>query len=256
MKGRPADAPGPGPVTASGATLSHPEIIAHRGASRERPENTLAAFRRALELGADAIELDVHLTADGVLVVHHDAILGGEPPTPLSGRAIRTVTSGELLAFRVRGEQVPTLAAVLDAVGQRMVVYCELKGPGTAGPAVRALTDPSRHVPGSPWRTAVHSFDHRMVDEARRLAPELPRGLLEASYHLDPTASLSSVDARDLWQHWELIDEALVDAVHARAGRVVAWTANDTDVMARLAAMRVDALCTDDVAAARRVLGG
>ena len=87
------------------------------------------------------------------------------------------------------------------------------------------------------------------------MAPALPRGVLETSYHVDPTASLRSVNGRDLWQQWELIDQPLVDAVHAEQGRVVAWTVNDAVVMSRLAALGVDALCTDDVTLARRVLG-
>jgi glycerophosphoryl diester phosphodiesterase len=240
--------------TAHGVPLPNPEIIAHRGASRERPENTLAAFRRALELGAGGIELDVHRTRDGVLVVHHDPVPGEAPSTALAGRAIPTLTAEELRGFRVRGEPIPTLAQVLEAVGLKLAVYCELKGAGTGAPAVNLLAEASGSATGRSWRAAVHSFDHRQVAEARRLAPSLPRGVLETSYHLDPTASLRSVDARDLWQHWELIDQALVDAVHAHGGRVVAWTVNDAEAVARLAAMGVDALCTDDVPLARRVL--
>ncbi|HVT38460.1 MAG TPA: glycerophosphodiester phosphodiesterase [Gemmatimonadaceae bacterium] len=227
--------------------MSPPEVIAHRGASRERPENTVAAFRRAVELGADGIELDVQLTADGVLVVHHDAVLPEIPLAALSRRAIRTLTSGELRRFRVRGEPVPTLAEVLRAVGLEISIYCELKGPRTAGPATALLL-------GGERRSAVHAFDHRQIAEARRLALALPRGILEASYHLDPTAAMSGVDARDLWMYWEMIDEPLVTAVHARGGRVVAWTVNDGPSMAALAALGVDALCTDDVPLARRTL--
>ena len=227
--------------------MPRPQVIAHRGASRDQPENTLAAFRRAAELGADGVELDVHCTADGALVVHHDAVPGQAPTPALAGRAIRTLTAGDLRAFRVRGEPIPTLAEVLDAVGSKVIVYCELKGEGTAAPAVKLLNDPR-------WRAAVHGFDHRQVAEARRIAPSLARGVLESAYHLEPTASMTSVDARDLWQYWELIDEALVEVVHARGGRLVAWTVNDPDVMARLARMGVDALCTDDVAMARRAL--
>lgn len=236
------------PVTTCGVDLLPPEIIAHRGASREEPENTLAAFRRALQLGADGIELDVHRSSDGTLFVHHDPVPAHAPAADLAGRPISTLTAGELSAFRVRGEPIPTLAEVLDAVGAELTVYCELKGAGTAEPAVLLLWD-------SHWSAAVHSFDHRQVAEARRIAPAFPRGVLEASYHLHPTASMSSVDARDLWQHWELIDRPLIDAAHGRGGRVVAWTANDADVMQRLTELGVDALCTDDVALARRTLG-
>src|ERR1700694_3849355 len=187
--------------------MSPPELIAHRGASRERPENTLAAFLRAVEVEADGIELDVHLTADGVLMFHQAPILPESPSAALSGRAIQTLTAEQLRTFRVRGEPMPALIEVLKAVGSDVAVYCELKGARTAGPATELLL-------GAAGRSAVHAFDHRQIAEARRLAPSVPRGILEASYHLDPTAPMASVDARDLWMHWEMIDEPLVTAVH------------------------------------------
>ena len=224
------------------------EIIAHRGASSERPENTIVAFKRAMELGADAIELDVHLSHDGYLIVHHDPI-PHDPPTPaLANRDIQSMTHEELCAFRVRGEPIPTLEQVFEVVGTNLVVYCELKGARTAAPTVRMLT-------GHRTRAAIHSFDHRMVDEARRLAPDLPRGVLEAAYHVVPTDTMASVDARDLWQAAELIDKAMVDAVHAKGGRVIAWTVNDAPTMKRLASLGVDGLCSNDVALCKRTLG-
>ncbi len=224
------------------------EIIAHRGASRERPENTLAAFARAAELGADAVELDVHLTADDVLVVHHDATPHAAPAPALTGRTIRSLTAQELSAFRVRGEPIPTLQQVIDAVGEKLVIYCELKGAATAAPAVKLLEPLG-------GRAAVHAFDHRQVADAQRLAPALARGVLEASYHLLPTDTMASVDARDLWEAGEIIDKAMVDAVHARGGRVIAWTVDSADEMRRLASIGIDGLCTNDVALCRSTLG-
>lgn len=224
------------------------EIIAHRGASAERPENTLVAFARAVDLGADAVELDVHLSADGVLMVHHDATPREAPLPHLARRAIRSLTFEELSEFRVSGEPIPTLEEVIDAVGGRLRVYCELKGAGTARASVTMLTP----LGGA---AAVHAFDHRQVLEARRIAPELARGVLEASYHIVPTDSMASVHARDLWQSAELIDPALVRAVHARGGRVVAWTVNEPAEIARLAALDVDAICSNDVALCVRILG-
>ncbi len=223
------------------------EIIAHRGASRERPENTVAAFVRAAELGSDGIELDVHLSADGILVVHHDAIPHDPPRPELANRDIRSLTVEELGAFRVGGQPIPTLAQVIEAVGGGLVIYCELKGPGTAQGAVKALA--SRGA-----AAAVHSFDHRQIAAARQLAPQLARGVLEASYHVVPTDTMASVDARDLWQAAELIDREMVDAAHARGGRVIAWTVDDPATMLRLASIGTDGLCTNDVALCRRTL--
>lgn len=224
------------------------EIIAHRGASHERPENTLPAFTRAVELGADGVELDVHLTADGVLVVHHDAVPHDPPSSALANRGICSLTFEELGRFRVGGEAIPTLDAVIRAVSGRAIVYCELKGPDTAKAAVALL---ERLGAGA----AVHSFDHRQIAEARRIAPAVGRGVLEASYHVAPTFSMESVDAGYLWMAAELIDRALVDAVHARQGRISAWTVDAPDEMLRLSQLGVDALCTNDVALCRRVLG-
>lgn len=229
--------------------MSDPEIIAHRGASREQPENTLAAFSRAIELGADAIELDLHLSADAVLFVHHDAIPHQAPRPELSGRAIPSLTAEQLRTFRVDGEPIPTLADVFDRVGRTLRVYCELKGAGTADPTCTLLSGLEGHS------FAVHSFDHRMVARARQIAPAIARGVLETSYHLDPSASLASVDGRDLWQYAELIDQSLVTAIHARGGRVIAWTVDRPDEIVRLAGLGVDGLCTNDVRLAKQLLG-
>ncbi len=223
------------------------EIIAHRGASRERPENTVPAFVRAVELGADGVELDVHLTADGVLIVHHDARPHDAPSAAFANRDIRSLTAEELGAFRVRGERIPTLAEVIDAVGGKLRIYCELKGAGTAPAALRLLENLGASA-------AVHAFDHRQIAEARRIAPGIARGVLEASYHVVPTDTMASVDARDLWEAAEMIDRAMVEAAHARGGRVIAWTVDSADEMRRLASIGVDGLCTNEVALCRATL--
>ena len=112
------------------------EIVAHRGASRERPENTGAAFQRALELGADGVELDVHLSADGTLFVHHDSVPHDVPNAALANLYIRSLTAEQLRAFRVRGEPMPTLEQVLRIVAGRMTAASLMKavkeGEGTA----------------------------------------------------------------------------------------------------------------------------
>lgn len=207
--------------------MPRPEIIAHRGASRERPENTLAAFTRAADLGADGCEFDVHLHADGVLRVHHDPLPAGTLPGP----------------------QVPSLDAVLQLhVARGLTAYAELKGPGTAPGTTAALRS-------SGARGAVHAFDHRMVAQARVDAPEIPRGVLEVSYPIDHLHAVQAVAGRDLWRQWPFIDADLVAAATAAQCRIVAWTVNDAAVMERFALLGVHAICTDDVALARRVLG-
>jgi glycerophosphoryl diester phosphodiesterase len=201
-------------------------------------ENTLPAFQRAVELRADACELDVHRTADGVIVVHHDATLA-------DGTPITSLRATELAERTARGVPIPTLNEVFEAIGDRLRLYCELKGHGTAEGTLAVI---ARHARTA---AAVHAFDHRQVQLAGQLAPAVPRGVLEVSYPIDHTVSARSVDARDCWRQAECIDEAFIRAAHAEGRRVIAWTVNTAATMARLAAWGVDAICTDDVALAR-----
>ncbi len=213
--------------------MTRPEIIAHRGASRERPENTLAAFERAIEVGAGGVELDVHLHPDGVLRVHHDPLPAQEDAT--HGEATHPAP--------------PTLEDTLRVIAAGgLTAYCELKSAGTAQGTLEAIQARGGNA-------AVHSFDHRLIAEARRIAPGIARGVLEVSYPVDPLHALEMVGGRDLWRQWPFVDAALVRAAHATGARVIAWTVNDPALMKRFAAMGVDALCTDDPALARRVLG-
>lgn len=225
-----------------------PEIVAHRGASRERPENTLAAFTRAVELGADAAELDVHRTSDGVIVVHHDPVVPG-------AGAIRDLTAIQIAGLRVRGEPIPTLAEVFAAVGDRLRIYVELKGVDTVPGSLAVIRDSRSRADGREDRSAVHSFDHRLIAQAAQIEKSVPRGVLEASYPVDPTTAARPMDARDLWRHRDFVDAALVRAAHAEGRRVVAWTVNDPVLMRRFAEWGVDAICTDDLALARATLG-
>jgi glycerophosphoryl diester phosphodiesterase len=224
-----------------------PEIIAHRGASRERPENTLSAFRRGVELGADAVELDLHRTADGRIVVHHDFAVKDETSGALVPIAVMTASA--VAAFRVRGEPIPLLDEVFAALGTDVMVYCELKGADTVAGTLHAIESAGANA-------AVHSFDHRLIAEARAAAPNIARGVLEVSYPVDPLHALLEVEGRDLWRHRDFVDEPLIRAAHAGGARVVAWTVNDAAQMRRFAEWGVDAICTDDVALARGTLYG
>lgn len=225
-----------------------PEIIAHRGASRERPENTLAAFTRAIELGADAIELDVHATRNGIVVVHHDAVPRATPDDPaLAGTPIAGLSLKELKMFSVAPNTgIPTLAHTLRHVAAPMRLYVEVKGRGIERLVVETIR--AAHAES---RCAVHAFDHRVIPRVRAIAPGLSTGILTASYLLDPVHALRASEAGDYWIWWEHADRATCDAIHAAGGRVIAWTVNDVAAAHELVEYGVDALCTDDVAAMR-----
>lgn len=219
------------------------EIIAHRGASRERTENTLDAFLRAVELGAHAIELDVHATLDGHVVVHHDPVFGAGA-TPIA-----RVTLAELAAFNADAPfRIPTLGEVLEQVDPLVHLYVEVKGKGISHLVAGQL---------APYagRCSIHSFDHRVSLQVRERWPQLATGILSSSYVIEPDASLRAARARDYWQHRELVDADLVRAVHRAGGRVICWTENDPQAMRALVDIGVDGICTDVPDVALSALG-
>ena len=215
------------------------ERIAHRGARTELPKNTRAAFGRAFERGADAIELDVHATRDGVVVVHHDPDLGLPVSEPQQRIAEMTWQDVDATRF-VTGVSVPTLAEVLAMAPPSATVYVEVKGSGIEFLVAEVICRASA-------RSAVHSFDHDAVVTFKRIAPDVPRGLLFEGNVEKLEADFRRAGARDVWPHYSLIDASLVRRVHALGGRVIAWTVNDVETARRLAALGVDGICTDDV---------
>jgi glycerophosphoryl diester phosphodiesterase len=224
--------------------LKLPLIIAHRGASAAEPENSLAAFRAAVRLGADGIELDVHDTIDGVLVVHHDPQLGG--------RAIRDMCAADLPACTLpNGELVPTLPQALAAIGRDCLVFVEVK---SLAPVHDAALLAALEAGPAPSRYHVHGFDHRIVRRLIAQQPRLVGGLLCASYPVDPWQQLADAGAEELWQESPLIDHALVDGARQRDIRLYAWTVDDVGRAQELAGLGVDGLCSNRPDVIRRAL--
>jgi glycerophosphoryl diester phosphodiesterase len=230
---------------------ARPLLIGHRGAPRERPENTLPSFLRALELQADGIELDVHCTKDRVVVVHHDAVPRATPPSGrLAGRRIDELTFDELQGFSVRGlALVSTLEESLAVIRGRADVFVELKGAAVERETIAVIRDSP-----APERCAIHSFDHAQVARARAIAPEIRGGILVDRPLPDLVALMAGAEALDLWASPELVDAALVAHVHDVGGRVIAWTVNRPEQALALATMGVDGLCTDFLPVLRAAL--
>lgn len=191
----------------------------------------MAAFRLAIESGADGVELDVHATRDGHLVVHHDpAIPGLGPIGRLDLAAVRA-------AALPHGLPIPLLEEALETVAGREA-WVEIKDlPPTADEALLGI------LGAATARCAVHSFDHRIVTRLGQRRPALRRGVLSASYPLDPITPVRAAGAVALWQVWHLIDEDLVRLAHRAGVEVIAWTVNDRRDAERLAGLGVDALC-------------
>jgi glycerophosphoryl diester phosphodiesterase len=230
---------------------ARPMLIGHRGAPRERPENTLPSFLRALELQADGIELDVHCTIDRVVVVHHDEIPRATPPSGrLAGKRIDALTFDELQGFSVRGlALISTLAEALAVIKGRADVFIELKGAAIEREVIEVI-----RASVSPDRCAVHSFDHAQIARARALASEIRGGILFDRPVTDILSAMRASDALDVWPSREHVTEMLVREVQDAGGRVIPWTVNDEAQARALASMGVDGLCTDFLPVLRAAL--
>jgi glycerophosphoryl diester phosphodiesterase len=214
------------------------EIIGHRGSPKEQRENTLPSFRRAFSQGANGIELDVHGTKDGAVVVHHDFSTNSRPGDSGTVLSLAESTLAALRAVELGTDKIPTLEEVLSAAPTDAVVYVEVKAQRIEESVIAAIRGGDRSC-------AVHSFDHRVVRRVHELAPEIPGGVLQTSYPVDPLRPMRDAGARDLWQQWELIDPSLIELVHDQGGRVIAWTVNSSDVVERLIGWGIDGICTD-----------
>jgi glycerophosphoryl diester phosphodiesterase len=219
-----------------------PERISHRGAHQSHPENSIAAFTRAIELGADGIELDVHATNDGIVVVHHDAILHARHPQRPAHRPIAEISAAELEQFPLAdGTRIPTLRETLSTIGNRATVYVEIKAPKIEPLVTRCIRE-------SESTCAIHSFDHRIAQNVKAIFPAIRTGVLEVSRHIDPAASLVDASAEDLWQEVDSIDAEMVARAHSIGARIIAWTANEPTQWDALHALGVDGICTDRIA--------
>lgn len=219
---------------------SLPLAISHRGLRTNAPENTVAAFVAALDAGADGIELDVHSTGDGVLIVHHDPSFAIDGTTA----AFASSDSSTVSKARLDGDHsIPTLDQALEAIGKRARVFIEVKARGIESDVVRCL---KRHST-SDDNYAVHSFDHRIVRKMLELMPSIRTGILQVAYPVDSRTSMRAAGARDLWQHVDFIDSRLVADVHSYGGSLIAWTANSPAQWTAFRELGVDGICTDRV---------
>jgi glycerophosphoryl diester phosphodiesterase len=201
---------------------------------RAARENTLPSFQLALDAGADGIELDVHCTADGVVVVHHD-------PTLRAGLAIASLTLAELRQHEAApGIPIPTLAELCELVQGRAILFVEIKGARIEREVLAALE-------GYDGAAAIHSFDHALIARVARLEPTRRLGILYEESPVDLARAMATAGALDVWPHWPLASPTLIDVVHEAGGRVISWTVNDPSIAQRLAALGVDGLCGDDV---------
>jgi glycerophosphoryl diester phosphodiesterase len=220
---------------------SQVERIGHRGAPRDCMENTLASFLRAVALGATGVELDVHVTADGVPVVHHDPELSAKVrPKNLARATLADLDSHEVASVRLSsGDRLPTLVDVLEAMTPATKVYVEIKG-GSPAVIARVLAPFTASV-------AVHSFDHEAIAEMARIAPGIPRGILIEKSADEMETEARRTGATDVWPAHKLVDAEFMDRVRGWGARVIPWTVNSSREVRRLVGLGVAGICTNDL---------
>lgn len=250
------------PETAVGRVrrAGRPAVVGHRGAMGSSPENTLGSFARAAKLGADWIELDVHLSRDGVPVVIHDDTLA----RTTSGRgAVRARSAAQLTKLDAgswfgdawASERVPTLEQALSwAEGAGVGVEIELKNcpvdaPGMEVAVVEALTRT-----GMLDRAMVIGFDHALVRRVKLLSNRILTGILYACRPVDELEMARRAKADVLLPHWSFVTEAGVAAAHGAGLAVAPWTTSERAVVRALLEAGVDAITTDHPDAVRRLV--
>jgi glycerophosphoryl diester phosphodiesterase len=240
-----------------GMLLMQVEVIAHRGASAEAPENTLPAFRLGWEQG-DACELDIYLTKDGQIVVIHDATTKrtaglDKPVVQQTLEELKALDAGGWKSPKYAGEKIPTLKEVLDLLPEKKRLYIEIK----CGTEVLSELKRTLDVfPGKSGQLAIIGFSRETMTAAKRLLPAVPVYWL-ASYgknrqtgaypeidDLIVSCKAGHLDGLDLDQKFP-IDAAMVTKVNAGGLKLLTWTVNDPATALKLASAGVDGITTD-----------
>lgn len=221
-----------------------PLVIAHRGASGHRPENTPSAYELAVEQGADMIEVDLHRTCDGAVVIAHDEALSG-----LGGRGeIADATLAEVRALDAGGgERVPTLDELLDGFGRRIALNLELKrGTRAEYPGLEAQTLAALERRRLLDRVLLSSFSDAVLRRLRDQAPKARIGLLISRRNPEQAIGRArALGAEALHPERALVTAELVAEAHAAGLAVHVYTVDDRAEMARLVDLEVDGLFTN-----------
>jgi glycerophosphoryl diester phosphodiesterase len=229
--------------------MRSPWIIAHRGASGHAPENTFAAFERAVELGAGFIETDLQLTRDAQFVAIHDAYLdrttnGHGPVGDRTLAELRELDAGKWFDRQFMDQRIPTLEEILQFARERDIVfYLEIKQ-GVAWGMHQTLVGVLGKAHNAA-HTVVIAFEPATLDSVRRLEPAMMTGLLVDKAKGDSIQAALEVGARQICPHVDLVTLEMVERAHRADLHVVTWTVNDADKMRAAIDAGVDGIMTD-----------
>lgn len=238
---------------------TRPLVIAHRGASAEAPENTIAAFELAIDQGADGIELDVHLSADEHPVVIHDFTLertteGAGPVSAHRVRELKRLDAGGWWDRRFQGQRIQTLQEVLERFRDRARFWVELKGGSRLYPGIEDRVVSMLEIYDVVDRTLVQSFDHDAITRIRSLSREIRVGVLVAKAPLE-AALLEPGVASAICPAADLVTDSLVADIRRAGLECYVWTVHEPALMDRLVDWNVNGIITDRPGVLRARLG-
>jgi glycerophosphoryl diester phosphodiesterase len=213
-------------------------IMGHRGAAALEPENTLLSIARAMEIGVDAVEIDVRLSKDKEIVVIHDSTVdrttnGTGPVSSYALKEIKKLDAG-------KGETIPTLNEAIDLIGNKVRLVIELKEEGTERKVVELIK--RNNLDDNVY---VISFWHRLVRTVKEMDSRIKTGVLFVGCPVDACiATQTSSDA--LVMKYTFVNRNFVEIAHKEGLKVFIWNIDDRDLLKRYADMRVDGIGTND----------
>jgi glycerophosphoryl diester phosphodiesterase len=223
-------------------------IVGHRGARGLAPENTIASFETARQIGVDWVELDVHVSKDDQLVVMHDATVdrttdGHGYLRDMTLSEIRGLDAGSWFDSRFAGQKVPTLPEVLEWGKGEPGLVIELKGGFQQALVPKVVDLIWNHDRVS--QVILISFNHRAIQHVKALRPEIRTGILYVARLVNSVAVARDVGADALHPNYNYVDPDLVHEAHTAGLAVSTWTVNEPEIMGKLVEMGVDSIATD-----------
>lgn len=226
-------------------------IFAHRGSKGTHPENTMAAFQKAAEIGAEGIEFDVHLSSDGELVIIHDETL--DRTTTLTGyvkdhsaQKLKTADAGSKFSNEFLGERIPFLTDVFDwAKGNALLMNVEIKTDKLAYEGIEQKIIDSIRQYGMENRVILSSFNHQSIEKVKMLAPDLERALLFEGLPENFEEILRNKKELGFHPDKNSLTPAVKEKAKKLGYKIRPWVANDEADIVRLAELGVDVIMTD-----------
>lgn len=220
-----------------------PIIVGHRGASGYEPENTLRSFKRAIEMGVQMIELDVHLCKSGEIIVLHDDTIdrttnGTGSVKELSWDVLKTYDAG-------KGEHIPLLSQVFDLVDRRVAIITEIKDPQAVQPVAQLIDDYVREKGWSYNDFIVASFDHDAIVRFSALCPLVKTGAVFDEHENDIVARTVRAQAAYAMVHHNSVTQKLIAEAHAHAIKVFAYTINTKFLAQQVSVLHIDGIITN-----------